>query len=138
MAGIKLEYDDGQLQRFFMQMRNFFPEVSAQLLGYIGSKAKPMLKSHFLSGQEITLRAYPKDVLGHPTISYSIARGAKHVKISSYVLNLFEKGRVLRSGRKERGRYIMTRKFKQYMNANLPAITNEFDNKILQKKVEKI
>jgi hypothetical protein len=138
MAGINLEYDDKELQQFFIKMRNFFPEVSAQLLGYIGSKGKPALKSQFLSGQEINLKAYPKDVKGHPTINYSIGKKAKYVRFTSYVLNLFERGRRLRSGRKERGHYVMTRKFKTYMLSNLDRFATEFDGKILQQKVNKL
>ena len=138
MAGLSLEYDDRELKKFFMQMRGFFPEVSAQLMGYIGSKGKPLLKTQFLSGQEINLKAYPKDVLGHPTISYSIGKKAKYVRFSSYVLNLFERGRTLRSGRKEKGHYVMTRKFKTFMLSNLDRFGNEFDSKILQPRVNKL
>lgn len=138
MADIKVEYDDKDFQKFLSSMRNFFPEISAQLLGFIGSRAKSILRFKFLSGQELNLKAYPKDRLGHPTISYSIGRKAKYVKISSYPLNLFEKGRKLRSGEKETGKHIMKRKFKQYMMSQIPKLTNEFDNTILKRKVEKI
>lgn len=138
MVGLIVNYNDKAFQQFFTKMKDIFPEIAAQALGYIGSKGKVMLKTHFLSGQELNLKAYPKDVLGHPTISYSIGKNAKYVKISSYPINLFERGRMLRSGRKERGRRIVTRKFKQYMASNLDRLANEFDSKYLQKKIDKI
>jgi hypothetical protein len=138
MASFIVDYDDKAIKKMFAELKDIFPEISAQLLGFVGVEAKQDLKKKFLSGQEINLRKYPKDVEGHPTISYSIGKGAKSVKISSYPLNLFERGRKLRSGRKESGKRIMKKKFKQYMMTRMSGLLNQFDNTYLKRKMAKI
>lgn len=139
MAGakLKLEIDKSGFKKF-MQLRHMFPDLMARTLGYIGSQGEKKLKKEFLSGQEIDLRAYPLDKKGKETISYSIGKGAKYLKIRSYPVNLFEKGRMLRSGKKEPGKYILTKKFKTAMMSSVHAMAREFDRKILQGEMDKI
>ena len=44
------------------------PELHGKFLGYVGKKARIMLKENYLSGQEIELRKYPKDKIGGKSI----------------------------------------------------------------------
>jgi len=137
MATLKFEIN----KKDFMvidEMRKLFPELRARTMGHIGSQSKKILKQNFLSGQEIDLRAYPTDKKGKRTISYSIGKNAKHVSISSYPMNLFEKGRMLRSGRKEPGKKVITGKLKQAIMSNLQNMVNEFDKNVWEKELNKI
>jgi len=137
MANLSIEYDKKDFM-FMDKLRKMFPEIRAQAMGYVGSEGKKRLKNRFLSGQEIDLKQYPKDIKGRRTISYSIGRNANYVKISSYPLNLFERGRTLRSGKREKGKRVITGKFKRLMMSDLRSIVNQFDTKILDKKLDKI
>lgn len=134
MAGIKVEIDE---TAFIMlrKLREQFPKLRAQILGYVGHEGKKRLKKQFLSGQEIDLSAYPEDRAMRRTVGYALGRGAEYVRISSYPMNLFERGRRLRSGSRESGKYVVTRKFKSVIMADLQGIVSEFDVKFLKREL---
>jgi hypothetical protein len=115
-----------------------FPQVRAQMLGYVGKEGKTNLKTKLLSGQSLNLRKYPEDKRGRRTVGYSINRRADMVSISSYPVNLFERGRRLRGGKKEPARNIIRGRLKGIMQSDLQRILNEFDNKFLDKEMKKI
>lgn len=119
------------------KLAEFFPELRAMTLGFVGKTGVKRLRRRFLLGQEITLRKYPFDAIGRRTIKYSVGKGAAHVRIGSYPLNLFESGRRLRSGRKEPGKRIIKGKFKKMMEADLQGILNTFDNLFLKRELKK-
>ena len=114
-----------------------FPELRGRLLALIGKRARTILKERYLSGQEITLRAFPTDRQGRRTIVSDVNKQRSSVKIYSYPVNLFERGRRLRSGRKEPGKYIITRKLKQDVMAGLAGYVREFEEKILEPEIKK-
>jgi hypothetical protein len=137
---LTLEFDEKDFL-VFKKFRQMFPDLRAMTLGYVGKVGKRKLKQEFLSGNPINLKGSDEnatDVMGRKMISSSIGKKAAYVRIASYVLNLFEKGYKLRSGRKVAGKYIMTRKFKQSMMSGLQGIVNEADSKYLQKALDKI
>jgi len=137
MARLIFEYDNRQFD-FMRKLVEIFPQVRAQLLGYVGNEGKRNLKIKLLSGQELNLRKYPEDKRGRRTVGYSINRRADMVSISSYPVNLFERGRRLRSGEKEPARNIIRGRLKGIMQSDLQRILNEFDNKFLEKEMKKI
>ena len=123
-------------------LKNFdwriFREVRARSLGFIGLHGARLLRDEFLRpGKEFDLRAYPKDKDGRRTITYSIGRMASYVRISSYPMNLFERGRTLRGGGREPGRFIVTRKFKQVMDSRLQGMLNKFDDQFFSDFIQK-
>lgn len=137
MAGLSVEISREEFA-VFHKLRDIFPELRARALGYVGAQGKARLKQQFLSGQEIDLSAYPTDYRGRRTIGYSIDKGAKAVRISSYPMNLFERGRRLRGGGREAGHFAVTRKFKAVMNSSLQSIVDEFDAKYLKQELAKL
>jgi hypothetical protein len=138
MAGLTIDFNDKAFEALLKELKILFPEIRAQALGYVGNEGRKTLKMKFLSGQEIDLRAYPVDKAGRRTITYSVGKDARYVKISSYPVNLFERGRRLKSGSKESGKRIITKKLKQVMMSDMARLTTEFDNKYLKKKVSKL
>jgi len=137
MATLKFELNKKEFM-VIDEMRKLFPELRARTMGHIGSQSKKILKARFLSGQEINLRAYPRDKKGKRTISYTVGKNAKHVAISSYPMNLFEKGRMLRSGTKEAGKKVITGKLKQAVMSELQGMVNEFDSKVWEKEFNSV
>ncbi len=137
MARLIFEYDNRQFD-FMRKLVEIFPQVRAQLLGYVGNEGKTNLKTKLLSGQSLNLRKYPEDKRGRRTVGYSINRRADMVSISSYPVNLFERGRRLRGGKKEPARNIIRGRLKGIMQSDLQRILNEFDNKFLDKEMKKI
>lgn len=138
MAGVKFEVETNPSE--FLAMRKIaeqFPEIRAQMLGYVGSRGKHILFDSFLSGQELTYKGLT-DSKGRDKTSYTIAKRAIAVKIRSYPANFFEKGRKLRSGSMEPGKFIITRKLKSLMSSQMQNILNDFDRQYLQKKLDKI
>ena len=95
------------------QLIQIFPELNGRFLSLVGKRARTILKEEFLSGQDLNLQAFPRDKMGRFTITSDVNRKRTQVKIYSYPVNLFERGRILRSGRKEPGKFIITRKLKQ-------------------------
>jgi len=136
MAFLKMEVDDKGFKEL-AKLRNLFPELRASTLGYVGHEGKLRLKKLMISSG-LNFKTLNNDSAGRPLVSYSIGRNAAFVKISSYPLNLFENGRMLRSGRKEPGRKIISRKLKSLMESDMQGILNKFDKTILQKDLDKI
>jgi len=137
MARLIFEYNDRQFD-FMRKLVEIFPQVRAQMLGYVGKEGKTNLKTKLLSGQSLNLRKYPEDKRGRRTVGYSINRRADMVSVSSYPVNLFERGRRLRGGKKEPARNIIRGRLKGIMQSDLQRILNEFDNKFLDKEMKKI
>ena len=136
-ASFSIEYDHRQWE-FINELAEKFPEFRAVAMGYVGRAGRQMLKKNYLSGQEIDLSVFPRDKAGRRTVSYSIGRHARSVRISSYPMNLFERGRRLRDGSKQPGKFVVTGKLKQAMTSGLQSILNEYDSKYLQKELNKL
>lgn len=120
-----------------VKLIGIFPELNGRFLSLIGKRSRVYLKMNLLSGQELDLRAFPTDKLGRPTIVSDVNKRRDSVKIYSYPVNLFERGRILRDGSKEAGRYIITRKLKQAVMSRQASYVNEFENRILQPEIKK-
>lgn len=134
--GLRFEYDPSEFE-IFGKFRDMFWTVRKQLLVHIGYKGKRLLKESYLSGQYLDLKKYPRDVIGRRTVKYQARPLRSYVTVASYPLNLFEKGRMLRSGRKEPGKRVM-RKFKSSMNSKMQGIVNEYDTRQLQKLIRHV
>ncbi len=108
-----------------------FPEMRSRYLGFTANKIKHLVKSQFLSGQEIMLHK-DRDSKGRSMVNYAIARRGQRARLTSIPMNLFERGRVLRSGQREPGRFVITRKAPQAAEVHLQAWAEEFERSILQ------
>lgn len=135
MAGFKFSSD--WERGIFDNLIKRWPDLAGELLGYIGAAGRSTLKKKYLSGQMIELRAYPRDKLGRYTITSDVNRLKTAVKIYSYPVNLFEKGRGLRSGGREPGMYIITRRLLGDMKVMVPRMAAEFENGVLRRTLKK-
>jgi len=113
-----------------------FPRLSARILGYIGKEAAVELAGMMERGtQGVTFRNMDGNRRGpdgsRRMISYSIGRGLKWVSISSFPLNLFEGGRMLRSGRREAPRNIIRKKLRAGFSGRLQSIINNAESFIV-------
>jgi len=130
-----VKYDSREAAEFFLKMKKYFSLMRAQALGYIGNEVKKILISKYLSGGELRYKGFV-DKGGRRKAGYSIDKYARYVRISSYPLNLFERGRMLRSGQMEPGHYIITRKLKSDVESSIGTIAKNFDTRFLQKYVD--
>lgn len=100
-----------------------FPELSARILGYLGKEAAVTLAGMMEQGEKgITYRdmnGNRKSRGGRRMITYSVGRGLKYVRISSFPLNFFEGGRMLRSGKREAPRNIIRRTLASTMSTKM-------------------
>jgi len=119
------------------QLITIFPDLNGRFLALAGKRARTVLKEEYLSGQEITLRRSPKYKNGKFTITSDVNKKRTFTKIYSPSVNLFEKGRLLRSGAKEAGKFIITKKLKQNIMSRMDGYTKEFENRILQDEIKK-
>jgi len=133
-VSFRVEYDSKEIAEFFRKMRKYFPQLRAQSLGFVGYEVKKILVSKYLSGNEFKFKGF-KDVKGRRKVGYSIDKYARYVRITSYPLNLYERGRMLRSGRKEAGHYIITRKLKQDAQSSINQFAQQFDAKYMQRYI---
>ena len=118
------------------QLARVFPELNGRFLALIGSRARRILKEEYLSGQELTYKSFGKSKSGQHFITSDVNKKRTFVKIYSFPLNLFEKGRTLRSGRRESGKFIITRKLKQDILSRSSRYVTEFESRILQKELK--
>ena len=115
-----------------------FPSLNGRYLSLIGKRARNVLKQELLSGQELNLNAYPRDKRGKYTITSDVNKRRTQVKIYAYPVNLFERGRKLRSGKKEPGKYIITRKLKDKVTPRVPSYIMDFERRILGDEIHKL
>lgn len=118
----------------FTKMAGMIPSLNGVFLGVIGRDARTTLKEKYLSGQEITLRAFPKDRAGRHTIVSQMDKGKTMVRIYSYPVNFFETGRKLRDGRLESGKYIITKKLKSDVFGKMSMYQAKFE-RIMQNEI---
>ena len=108
-----------------------FPEMRSRYLGFTATRIKALMKSQFLSGQEILLEK-SQDSLGRSMVNYRISGRGEKARLTSIPMNLFERGRLLRSGRKERGKWVVTRKVPQEAQAQVHLWAREFEQEVLK------
>jgi hypothetical protein len=108
-----------------------FPEMRSRYLGFTADKLKDLMKSQFLSGQEIMLKT-SRDSLGRSMVNYRIANRGEKARLTSIPMNLFERGRMLRSGKKERGKWVVTRKVPKAAQPYVANRAREFEKVVLQ------
>lgn len=140
MARLEFTYNDADFLAF-RKLADQFPELRARIMGRVGAVGAGRLFKTYLRGQAVRYRQqkwYDEDNAGRRKVNYSIGRNANAVSISSYPMNLFERGRMLRSGRKEQGRKVIKGSFKQMMNSQLQGILQDFDRTILQQQLNKV
>lgn len=135
MAYLKAEVEFDLSSLF--EIKKMLPSMNGRLLSLIGKRARTILKEQYLSGQELTLNAFPRDKIGRYTITSDVNRNRNAVKIYSYPVNLFEYGRMLRSGKKEPGKHIITRKLKQAVYSGIGSWINEAEKVILEDEIKK-
>lgn len=115
-----------------------FPYLNGSFLALVGKRARFMLRNNYLSGQDIFLKRAIRDRKGRYLVSSDVAKNNKSVKIYSYPINLFERGRGLRSGVREAGTYTITRKLKQDVMARTATYTRDFEDRILKQELKKV
>jgi hypothetical protein len=91
-----------------------FPEMTTKILARVGFLSGLRLYEETVSGGKITYRdtrtgdkGWPLSKSGRGLVKYHVNKRNKSVSITSFPLNLFEKGRRLRDGTREAGRHIM-------------------------------
>ena len=112
-----------------------FPEMRSRYLGFTASKIKHLVKSQFLSGQEILLTK-SQDARGRSMVNYRILRRGERARLTSIPMNLFERGRRLRSGEREQGKWVVTRKAPRSAQVHLDAWAKEFEAEVMEDLVK--
>ena len=120
MAKMSLEYKFDAL--FLKPIIDSFPGITRSLLANIGKMGQKQLEFNLLNGQYIKLIKKPTDKKGRRTINFSVLKGMKGVKISSYPLNLHDPKRAYK-------------KLAPYVESNIDKVVKRWDrdffNKIL-------
>jgi len=139
MAGMnfKLEWNDEELQKMMSSLRHIYPELSARMLGRIGRRGKQLLFDNFLSGQELKYKNSNMKAGKKRTVKYTVGKRATEVKITSFPLNFFERGREYETW-KDPARNILKKKFKSFLNGKISGIVKEFDKEIAQEMANKL
>ena len=115
----------------FEAMYKAFPEIPARLLGYLGKTAAVELRDMMRRGQRgVKFRDMDENRRrdggsGRRMITYSVGRGLRFVRISSFPLNLFEGGRTLRSGKREAARNIIRGSLAGVMRSRMSGAVDE-------------
>ena len=114
-----IQFDVGEDTEDIKILTTAFTEKAAKLLAIVGVIGAKVLYDQFLSGQELTFKGR-RDKRGVFKATGDImGRPLRGVQFKSYPLNLFERGRILRSGRREPGKKILTGKFRGVAQAQL-------------------
>lgn len=116
-------------------MANQFPQFAARILGYVGKETAVEFAQMMERGEKgiqyRSMRGNRKSEGGRRMITYSVGKGVKFVRVSSFPLNFFEGGRALRSGKREGARNILRGSLKSVMSGKLPGTVNDAANMIV-------
>ena len=128
MARVRFDLDTKGLYELgvIKKLMRFFPDMRGDLLGHIGAEGRQELKRSHLSGQDLNLNS-DTDKRGRRTINFSVDKRATRATITSYPVNLFEKGYTLH-GRKMPARNIITGKFKTTVASKLQSYIDAWQN----------
>jgi hypothetical protein len=136
LAAIELE-KEGMLPDILALSRQV-PRLAARILGFLGKEAAVELYEGYLEKpkffrSDITRSASgtPHGPSGRRVVTYSVGKGVKWVRVSSFPLNLFEGGRKLRSGAQEAPRMILRGKLKSAISGQMPGLLNEAEKLIV-------
>lgn len=139
MAGLAATYKDDMTHRI-VKLAAVFPEAQRELLGRLGYQGTGYLREDLLSGQELNVKdmdsEIPTDKAGHRMVRFAVNKRGTHVKIFAYPVNLFEKGRGLRSGKREAGRYILSRKLRSIMASRMDADLAVISSKTFESRLK--
>lgn len=119
------------------KLAKLFPDIGAGALYHLGLESKILLKKRYLSGQELNLKDM-RDRAGKRTISYGLNKRKTAVNLYSYPLNLFERGRTLRSGKREKGKYILTKKLKGDVGSSLQKWVSVYERGKMQRDIDRV
>jgi hypothetical protein len=138
MAGLTADLDFNF--KWIRELATALPDFNGKYLSYIGSKARSTLYERYFKGQELNINPslFPKNSRNQYIIYSDVNKRQTETKIYSPIMRFFETGRTLRDGTKEAGKYVITRKLKQDVTSGLPGYAKDFENRILQKELNKI
>jgi hypothetical protein len=128
----------------FAKLLKVIPDLNGSYLAYIGKRGRQILRDKFFRGQELdyskqrTKDGFPIDKRGRFTITSNVDKRQTKTTLSSYPANLFEHGRILRSGRKEAGKKIITGKLKREVSANIQRYATQYENRFVKKALKGI
>ena len=128
----------------FAKLAKAIPDLNGSYLAFIGKRARQILRDQFFRGQELDYSKqklegeFPIDKRGESTILSNVDKRQIKTTISSYPANFFEHGRLLRSGRKEAGKKIITGKLKREVSANIQRYGTQYENRFVKKALKGI
>ena len=128
----------------FRKLVSIFPDLNSGFLALVGKRGRTIMLEKYFSGQELdyskqrTTKGFPVDKNGKFTISSSINKRQTATTLSSYPENLFEKGRLLRSGRRETPKKVITVKLKRDIATGLQGYARQYENRFMEKALKGI
>ncbi len=138
MAGLTADLDFNF--KWVRELATKLPDFNGKYLSYIGSKARSTLYSRYFKGQELNINpsVYPKNSRNQYIIYSDVNKKQTETKVYSPIMRFFESGRTLRDGTKEAGKFVITQKLRSDVVSGLSGYANDFENRILQKELNKI
>jgi len=143
--GLKLNADFEGMKELFTLISQF-KGIGGRVLKYIGKSAMVEFYEQLLRGQKLKLVNFTrvgnsgfyarKD--GRKLINNKLNRKYTQVRITSIIANLFEEGRLLRSGRKEKGKYLLTDELKKIVNSKLEGWASDVSDQIIKGTLERV
>ena len=113
------------------------PNVFVSYLSNIAKHGRNLLRKDLLSGKALNLKGDTTDKIGRNLVNGRVIRDF-NITFASYPVNLFERGRTLRNGSSEAGKYIITREFKTLLNTRLQGFADHALEKTIKKEIKKI
>jgi hypothetical protein len=142
MAGIKFNLD--RQAKNLIKLAKGYNFILARLMLGLGKKGMYELRKMFLSGQYLQFRNYTTQgntglysLSGHKKmITSSLSKDKSQIKISSFPLNLFEKGR---AGYNDKPIYraILGTKLKNEIEGNLSSWAENYSDTIINGELNK-
>lgn len=137
---MKIGVDSTQWDGRIATLAKNFPSLRVRLLSKVGAHGRLTFKGLLMQGDDVfQLHAFPYGDSGKKrTVASKVFRRGNAVRINSFPLNLYNKGRTLRDGKRQTPSLIFP-KFVQLMQAKeLQNAVNEAEKEIIQKEFDKV
>jgi len=122
----------------FQTLVNNFPALKVRYLSQIAKNGRLTLKGMLDGSGGMINLTKERGSSGKRTIKATVLHKKSSIKFSSFPVNLFENGRLLRNGEREAPRKIITGKFKGVAQSMLQTWANQAENDILEQAVSRV
>ena len=137
---MRITYDTVKWDKRVSELARDFPAFRVRLLSKVGSHGRVTMKGVLMQGDDVFhLLSFPYGESGKKrTVSSKVFRRGNAVRMNSFPVNLYNKGRKLRSGERQQPTLVFDRFVQLMKSRELQRGVDQAEKEILEKEFSKV